>query len=228
MGGNDTSQYRFLNAVIRDNVFTDIGRSQPTTRTLTWYIDLIDNDGTEVVGNLLVNQPGLGNGYGIAVSGGSERGVNIHDNVIYGVRRRALWSRADAGWDSVAFRDNTVVSTSGDDCLISVDGGTSALTFERNAYRSSGAADSWFCVDGMRSGLGAWMSSTEASAITADSDPPEPTRNLDSYAASLGIGSTLADYAASARLLSRHTYRPELTAPNAANYIRAGFGVAPH
>jgi hypothetical protein len=39
------------------------------------------------------------------------------------------------------------------------------------------------------------------------------------------MGATLADFATAARQQSRHTYRPELSATSAGNYIRAGYGV---
>jgi len=226
MGGNDDSDYRFTDAVVRDNVFTDIGRAQPTTRNLTWYIDIIDNDSTEVVGNLLVNQPDLGNERGIHVTGGSQRAVRVHDNTIIGLRRRALQVDRAAGWDSVSFEDNTVVAEGSDECLVQVTGGFGGVSYSGGAYASDAAGGTWFCVDGDRRTLAQWQTdSGESDATTADPTVPDPGRNLDRYAESLGLGSTLADFAAAARTLSRHAWRPELTAPAAANYLRAGFGV---
>ena len=228
MGGNGDTEYRFSDAVVRDNVFTDIGRTQPTTRTLTWYIELSDNDGTQVFGNLLVNQPQLGNPYGIRVGGVSSRGVSIFDNLAYGLLRRNLVIDAQASWDSVEVSDNTFVSESQDDCLIDHSGGFSAVSYSENAYLSAADTGAWFCVDGGRYSLADWGGpSGEANAVESDWDAPEPTRNLDSYAAQLSIGSTLAEFAASARTQSRHRHRPELTAEDANNYIREGFGLNP-
>lgn len=227
MGGNDTSPYRFLNARVIDNVFTDIGRSQPTKRTLTWYVDLIDNDKTEVAGNLLVNQPPLGNAYGIHITGGSERSVDVHDNLLYGLQRQAFRVGSQAAWETVTFRDNEVVGETDLECLVNVEGAEAPLTFTGNAYRSAAAASAWFCINGAKMDLSAWKGSHEADATLSAATPPEPTRNLDSYASVLGLGTTLADFAAETHTLSRHRWRPELTAREAGNYIREGFGLAP-
>jgi len=226
MGGNADTQYRFRNAVVSDNVFTDIGRDQPTTRTLTWYIDLIDNDGTRVENNLLVNQPPLSNPYGIALSGGTNRDVTIAANFFYGLARRQLLVDADAAWLSIVVDSNTFVGTTDEECLISHSGGFGAFTFTDNAYASVADPGTWFCVDGTRQDLVGWGSASgETGATTADTSVPDAGRNLDSYAADLGMGATLADFATAARQQSRHTYRPELSATSAGNYIRAGYGV---
>jgi hypothetical protein len=227
MGGNADTEHRFADAEISNNVFTDIGRSQPTTRTLTWYIDLIDNDGTLVQNNLLVNQPPLGNGYGISLSGGSNRDVTIRENFIYGLARRQLLVDAQAPWSNIHVDANTFVADADEACLVSHEGGFDAFTFSDNAYASPADPSAWFCVDGERQGLAGWVASSgETGATAADVSPPDVGRNLDSYAELLGIGTTLDDFAAAARRQSRHTYRPELSAPNAANYIREGYGVA--
>ena len=225
MGGNGDTEYRFTGAVVADNVFTDIGRSQPTTRTLSWYIDIIDNDDAELRGNLLVNQPDLGNSRGIFLSGGSNRGIAVRDNFVHGLRRRHLQVEALSAWSSILVDANTFVGNTADECLISHAGGFSNVTYSGNAYRSAAAPGAWFCVDGARRDLAGWTAaSSESSAATADPTTPEPTRNLDSYAVQLGLGGTLADFARAARTQSRHTFRPELMAVNANNYIREGFG----
>ena len=227
MGGNADTEYRFTDAEIRSNVFTDIGRSQPTMRTLTWYIDLIDNDGTVVEDNLLVNQPQLGNGYGINLSGGTNRDITIRRNLLYGLPRRQLLVDAQAQWSSVHVDANTFVATADQECLVNHDGGFDAFAFSDNAYSSTASPDAWFCIDGDRRDLAGWAASSgETGGTVADVSPPDVGRNLDTYAQRLGIGTALGDFAAAARQQSRHTYRPELGARNAANYIREGYGVA--
>ena len=226
MGGNADTEYRFVDAQVLDNVFTDIGRAQPTTRTLTWYIDLIDNDGTLVSGNLLVNQPPLNNPYGIQLSGGTNRDITIENNFLYGLLRRHVVVDAVSAWSNITVQNNTFVSETTDECLMSHAGGFGAFTYAGNAYASGADSGTWFCVDGTRRSLAEWSTdSGETGATTAAVTPPDPGRNLDSYAADLGLGSTLADFADAARQQSRHNWRPELTAATANNYIREGFGV---
>ncbi len=226
MGGNADTQYRFRDAVVSDNVFTDIGRDQPTTRTLTWYIELTDNDRTRVEGNLLVNQPLLNNPYGIHLSGGTNREVTIRGNFFHGLLRRQLFVDAVAAWDGIDVNGNTFVGTADEECLVSHAGGFGAFTFADNAYSSVADPGTWFCVDGAREDLAGWSSASgEAGATAADATVPDAGRNLDRYAAALGLGDTLADFAAAARQQSRHHYRSELSATSAGNYIRAGYGV---
>jgi len=227
MGGNADTEYRFTDAVIRDNVFTDIGRAQPTGRTLSWYVEILDNDGTEISGNLFVNQPELGNPFGIRLGNATNRDVTIVDNLFYGIERRSLWLAGTDPWENLEVSDNTFVGTSDQDCMLVHEGSLSPTSYENNRYESAADPGAWFCVDGERMSLDEWQSLAEASAEASTLDAPEPTRNLDSYAASLGIGSSLAEFAENARLQSRHRYRPELDAKNANNYVRAGFGRDP-
>jgi len=225
MGGNSTGSYRFVDAIVRDNVFTDIGRTQPTNRGLSWYLDIEDNDNTEIVGNLLVNQPDLSNSTGIHLKSNTNRNISIHDNLTYNLRLRDIDVDNAASFDAVSIFRNTFVQTASKGCIVDHSGAFDAFSYAENSYRSNGSESSWFCVGGERVNLDGWVSrSNEDGAQMADLDAPEPTRNLDSYAEHLGVGSTLADFAAAARKQSRHRYREELTAKNANNYIRAGFG----
>jgi hypothetical protein len=62
-------------------------------------------------------------------------------------------------------------------------------------------------------------------ASSATGNPfPNPSRNLGSYASSIGIGSTPQDFLALARQQSRDQWNPQLTAKEAIRYLRAGFG----
>jgi hypothetical protein len=225
MGGNADTEYRFTDAVVRDNVFTDIGRSQPTTRTLSWYVEILDNDGTEISGNLFVNQPQLGNPFGLRLGNASNRDITVADNLFHGIERRSLWLAGTDAWEAISVTGNTFVSTSDEDCMIAQDGPFAPTMYADNQYQSAAAQSSWFCADGARLDLDGWRAAANEDSATAVAfDAPEPNRNLDTYAASLGIGSTLADFAENARVQSRHRYRPELDAANANNYIREGFG----
>ena len=226
MGGNADTSYRFVDTVVRDNVFTDIGRSQPTTRTLTWYINIIDNDGAEITGNLLVNQPDLSNAYGIQLEGGTNRDITIADNLMVGLEKRLISVRDGNNFENIVVDNNTLVSDAAEDCLVSVAPNVDAFTFSNNQYNSPADTGSWFCVDGTRSSLEDWTTASGGQGeSTASITSPDAGRNLDSYATHLGLGATLADFASAARQQSRHSWRHDLTAATANNYIREGFGM---
>ena len=219
MGGNGSEDHRFADTVVSGNVFTDIGRARPTTRTLTWYIDIIDNDGTVIEDNLLVNQPDLNNPYGIQLSGDSNRDVVVRDNVLRGLRRRHLVIRTGGVWDGVEIRGNQLGGPAGA-CLVDHDGAFTEVAYRDNAYDGG-----QLCTDAGQGDLGWWRGvSGETGASEGIDTAPDPGRNLDSYAAHLGVGTTLADFAAAARGQSRLTWDPDLTADAAVAWIREGFG----
>ncbi len=226
MGGNDDSPHRFVDARVLHNVFTDIGRAPPTRRTLSWFLGLQDNDGTEVRGNLLVNQPD-GNSWGIHLASGSMRDVTLAENVLHGLSQRFLWVEPRTGWSNVQVIGNELIGASANACMVRHDGPFEAVTYSGGSYRSAAAEDDQFCVDGERMSLAAWRAASgESDAGDADREVVDPGRNLDSYAVHLGLGDTLGDFAEAARTQSRHRFRAELRAASANNWIRSGHGVA--
>lgn len=55
-GNNPGGPNRFEGIEIRDNVFTDIGRTRPTNRSLSWGIETLDWDSGTIRGNLIIHQ----------------------------------------------------------------------------------------------------------------------------------------------------------------------------
>ncbi|MBW2464935.1 MAG: hypothetical protein JRH11_25015, partial [Deltaproteobacteria bacterium] len=170
-----------------------------------------------------VNQPNLGNTLGIALSGGTNRAIRIVDNAFHGMGARSLRVDGAGGFLDVAVTNNSFVQTTTDPCLVAHDGTFSNVAYSGNSYFSSAAADAWFCVDGARQGAAAWEAASGEAPGAASDTVADAGRNLDRYAAHLSLGDSLGDFAAAARTQSRHSYRPELDATNAAAYIRAGF-----
>lgn len=69
-------------------------------------------------------------------------------------------------------------------------------------------------------GVDSWASRGEPDAQRSTLDPTFDGSDLGSYASSLGIGSTLDDFATAARAQSRLDYYYELTAAGANDYLR--------
>ena len=95
-------------------------------------------------------------------------------------------------------------------------------------YVGGGSADSsaWFCLNGSAAALSDWQSASGEADATALPSPPSftaPDRSVETYAGSIGVGSTLPDFLAAARLQSRLNWRDDLTALAPNDYIRAGF-----
>ncbi len=228
LGGNTSDPFRFTSSMIRRNVLSDIGRSQPTGRTLAWGIELTDNDGATIQDNLLLDQdtPGVGNAYAIRIGGGTERDVSVETNLFYRIQTHALIARPDSGHESITVSNNRFVDPDQGSCLVDHSGAFDAYTYSGNTYFSSADAAAWFCLNGSTVALSDWQSASGEADATALASPPsfaEPDRSVETYAGTIGVGSTLPDFLAVARLQSRLTWRDDLTAPALNDYIRAGF-----
>ena len=223
MGGNADTAGRFVSTSVHDNVFTDIGRSQPTGRELSWYIDLLDNDGAQIYNNLLVNQPPLGNPYGVHLGGGSNDSLIVENNRMFGLQRRLLLIDVGPAYDGLYVFSNTMVASAEQSCVVDYDGPFGPIEFMGNRYLSPASPEAWFCVDGAQLDLAGWEgASGELGASEAEAWGGE-VRNLDTYAEMLGYEPSLAAFAEQARTQSRHTFRAELRADEVAAYISAGY-----
>jgi hypothetical protein len=228
LGGNTDEPYRFVNGELRNNVLTDIGRSQPTGRTLAWSIDITDNDGLTIADNLVLNnrQPGVTNAYGLNIEGGSARAYQIENNLFWRLQSQAIRIRAQQAHTEVVLVDNQIVDPELDARLIDFGGSFAGYTFQGNQYRSSAGDDAWFNIGGQgQVSLADWIAASgETDAAAFDPAFPDPERDAEAYAVEIGAGSTLPDLLAAARLQTRLNWRTELTAPAINTWIRAGFG----
>ncbi len=111
---------------------SDIGRTQPTGRTLAWGIEVKDNDGLEISRNYFLNQrqQGVSNSYAINLSNAAND-VAISDNLFYRIQGRSLTVSETAGHQSVEVSDNTFVDPSQNSCLIGHSGSFSAYSVLR-------------------------------------------------------------------------------------------------
>ena len=150
LGGNSNEPYRFVDGELRGNVLTDIGRSQPTGRTLAWGIDITDNDGLTIADNLILNNraPGVGNAYGLNIGGGTGRQYQVENNLFWRLQSRAIRVTGDPGHMAIAVTDNTVVDPEFGGRLVDFSGSFAGYAFAGNDYYSSADPSAWFAVEG--------------------------------------------------------------------------------
>jgi hypothetical protein len=227
IGGNSQEAYRFSSSAIRRNVMTDIGRSQPTTRTLAWGVDVQDNDGLTIESNHFLNQrqSGVDNSYALNIAGTTERSVTVQSNLFYRIQSRSLIANSVAGHESIRISDNTFADPDQGSCLIDHNGSYAGYTYQSNRYLSSAAQGSWFCLDSGNSSIDVWKTTSgeaDATALTSLGFA-DPDRNVETYSASLGLASDLASFLAKARAQTRLDWNTALTAPAVNDYIRGGF-----
>lgn len=227
IGGNSEEAFRFVSSTIRRNVLSDIGRSQPTTRTLAWGLDVQDNDGLLIEDNLLLNQhqSGVGNSYAVNLGGATERDVTVRNNLFYRIQNHGLVANPAAGHEGIEVTGNTFADPDQSSCLIDHRGDVAGYTYTDNAYLTSADPEDWFCLGGSDGSLAGWeMASGETGAVALSAlDFPDPDRTLESYAESIGLDADLGVFLERARVQTRLSYDPALTASAINDYVRAGF-----
>lgn len=228
IGGNDAGSYRFKDYVLRDNVVTDIGRSRPTNRSLSWGIELSDWDSGVITRNLVAHQrANIGNSWGLQmIAEGGGRDVWITSNVIANINAGGPIVRLANGGNQtgVVFRDNTVQSPA---TQPAIDVRTGGYVFAgSNRYQSAAPANRQFRVNGTERDLAGWRTATgDTSAQAGGINFPDSQRTLERYAAEIGVGSSFDALLSALHQQSRSNWNPALTASAINRWMRAGFGL---
>lgn len=237
LGGNMPyiAGLRFADVAVRDNVFTDIGRSRPTNRHLSWNVDVLDWDRGFVTDNLIIHQrhTGISNTFALRVDANVfSRDVFIGGNVMANLRGGTNTAGAlvrfasGAKQQNITFEDNIVQSPTATP-LAGFDPGGFSFT-GTNQYHSAASANQRFVVNGSFANLATWQSATgDAGALGTAPSFPAPTRDVEAYIAHLGLGTTFQDFVDAVHGQSRANWNPALTAPAVNNWLRAGFGLPP-
>ena len=167
----------FDNVSVVDNVFVEIGRAQPTNRTLAWPIDVNDWRGGQVSRNLVLNvtKPSVTNAFGVHVHG-AFHDAEFADNVIYNLHTKdayLLWETTM----SFRYLNFPLVLDLYDICIsrsryLCVDTDiASNITFVNNAFQAPFYA-SVLGQDGIKSGLSQWSGYSFAKTSYYSIAPP--------------------------------------------------------
>ncbi|MGL1902425.1 MAG: hypothetical protein OCC49_09835 [Fibrobacterales bacterium] len=227
-GNNEDGGYRFKNVELTNNVMLDMGRGQPTNRTLGWYIDINDWDGGLVKGNYLLHNtnPVVTNVWGFNLQGTS-RNVTLDSNVVYGLTnaRQLLYIENGAECDSMVLSNNTFHSESGTASLIR-HGGADVLnyTFTQNHYYNTLPRNEWFTVVKETHTLDDWsVISGDEGATETEPSFFEPTRDIEGYMASLGKEATFDAFITEVRNRHKKNWHNAFATENINTWIRNGF-----
>ena len=230
MGGNSEGAHRFDDITIVDNVFTDIGRTRPTNRSLSWGIEAIDWLSGTMSRNLLIHQrTPITNTWAIRVTAptGFDAMV-VENNVIANIRAGTGGGivRFENGdnVDNVLFNNNIVQSPTATAAAAFTAGGY--VFSGNNRYHSTASADRVFRVNGSNASLAQWIAATgDAQATFAPINFPAPERDLETYVEYLGLGSGFDDFLTAVHGQSRANWNPALTAGAINDWLRGGFGL---
>jgi endoglucanase len=220
-GGNATGNYRYVDTVIKNNVFSEIGKSNNTNRSFSWGLDIQDHDRSLVENNYFLNQPWYTNSYGIEISSPSLRDVTIRSNTFYNINGNALAVSPKALWSNIKVTGNTFAAPVAGACLVKHSGSFTTVAYSNNQYSSNA-----LCVDSARQTLAQWkVSSGETTASQFVGAFSDPTRTLATYASSKGYSSVDA-FLKAAQSQSRFAWNNDFTAKTINEYIKSGFVVS--
>ncbi len=236
LGGNTVLAYRFHDIQVIDNVFTEIGRSQPTNRDLGWGLDATGWDSGIIAGNLFAHfsNANVNTVYGIRIEGGS-RDINVENNIVYNLNPHgnSLEAQALVLAASNVVEGSSNINISGNifqeslyrlraiQCNDSEDLG--GFNLSANSYYNP-ESETAFYVDGSLLSMSAWKTLSGDSSVFAEFSFPEPSRSVAAYAAGIGAGSSIESFIQACRAQSRFNWSENLKAATVNDWLRAGFG----
>jgi hypothetical protein len=232
MGGNMDFPYRFFSPSISRNVFTEIGRSQPTNRTLAWTFYLYDWDGGAVTQNVNVfnSNVAVTNVVGMLFNGGC-RNTRIDSNVFYDLNKTGSYTNTVLTVDHVATKSgliwerNTIQQpTYGENFISFADSvDLPGFVFSNNKYYSTTTAP--FIVAGATYTQDQWHSLTGDSIDSVHVTFPDATNAIETYQSHVGSTPTISAFMAICDSLNKGNWLTNYMTIMVNDWIRAGFVV---
>jgi len=222
------------NSSITWNVLSQTNQSNPTGRSLGWGIEMKNNNGSVIEHNLFTDYSYTNGTFAIAIDDDTSTqfsgNLNIDNNVIYRMHDTGILVTARPTWSNIKIFSNVIQDPDQGQGAYEVDSAIfTPFTFTGNTYSLLSTSHFWTdgsTYHGYSSGGSNWLgASSEAGPSTATTSFPAPSRNLDSYAASIGL-TNAAGYLAAIRTVSRNNPHPQWMAAAINDYMRAGFGMA--
>ena len=208
---------------------SQLSQNTPTGRAIGWGISWNNIQGGTASNNLMTDFSYTGNTFGIAMgddaSNGGSGSDTFSDNLFYNVNGPAVQITPVAGWTGTNHvQNNTIVDTLGA-VLVDQEGSFSVTSYSGNTYSPMSTSNGWM-VSNTRISNATWLTDSGETGSSTISTPtyPDPTRNLNSYAVSLGM-SGVSQFLTSIRTFAKSNYHPEWLAPAINDYMRAGFAL---
>lgn len=166
----------------------------------------------------------------------SPRDVQIFDNIVYDWEGTQLtFQNAAQGnnqYMGIEVRNNDFQSAVFTSELIShgeaIRLGASGVTYSGNRYWSPASTNRWFQINGSQMSYSQWLGATgEIGASNGRVSYTDPDRDLGTYAATLGIGSTFDHFVNALLQQEKGNWDEALMAGPFINYVRQGFDLPP-
>jgi hypothetical protein len=224
----------YKNASIRNNVWSQTDKSNPTARGLGWGMELKSANTVSVHDNICTDfsHVAAGNTFCIAVDPDTSTevvtGVTVGPNNIgYRIKDAALSIQPKAAMTSTIVTGNYWQDP--DQGGVLVDHGSASftgVTYSANVYSPTGLTH-LARINGTTTSYSSWLtSSSETGSANTTVSYPAPLRTLDTYAVSLGMADAAA-FETAIRSVGKLNWHPEYLGAAIVDYARAGYGLAP-
>ncbi len=190
MGQNYQHLYRFEDIIIEGNVFTNMGQSRPTNRTLGWAIQLDGLSQGRVQNNTIINSlsTNVENTFAFELYP-NLRNVTVDNNIAYDLfadNNRGMFRLYEAAsQEGLSLTNNQLISPTSQRTLVEV----SDFNFENiflngNQYYSNRNVNTWFEVNNIDIDFTEWLLQT--GEVNASSEMPnycDSSRTIEAYQA---------------------------------------------
>ncbi len=242
-GGNKTGAFRFKNYQITDNVMLNIGRSQPTNRTLGWGLEINDWDGGIVKNNYFLNQvsPQVNNTYGINISG-TTKNITIENNTFNNLHNaNAIILSAKGVKQNNLITNNKLSFNKNGGALIKVEKDLTGYTFKNNQYYHEAGKHKIFAetttkpafldrimdiftpISHNDTNLTTWLNLTNESDKQWLNDSKIEQRTIESYQLSLNKKASIDAFIKEIRNISIMTWDKRYSTEHINKYIKQGY-----
>jgi hypothetical protein len=230
----------FRNYMIRNNVFSQVDRDNPTGQNLGLGIDIETICNSEISNNIFTNfcslPDGLSNTKAIEMGEYGQpyfecANINISNNLIYRVKSFPLaldlYYATPPLWTNIYIASNTIQDGGLGVTMITTKNTATlpGVRYASNIYSTSIPAH-FANVSGTYVTSTTWISQMGETGLQFKTvSYPDPNRTLDTYAAQFGM--TLDQFYVAVRAQSKANWNPNYTAAAINDYIRGGFGLPP-
>ncbi|WP_319409042.1 hypothetical protein [uncultured Desulfosarcina sp.] len=223
---SNPGDWQWENVSIINNVFSNIGRSQQTNRTLSWYLDYGGVDTGIIANNLLINQENSSlSGHGINLFD-YQKDVTVSGNVIYNLQNCEGLNFDDAkgvNISGVTFQNNKIQIPTNSGYTVNAEYDLGDTVFSGNQFYSSKSDGTRFRLIGVNKTDSEWASATSDDSNITQVSFPDNTRDVDTYMGSIGGTATIEGFITAMRAQDRFSWDPRLEADAVNAWIRAGF-----
>ena len=232
IGNNYPSLYRFKNVDMTNNIFTDIGRSKPTNRDISWGMWINGWDQGVISDNLLIHQRDdtITNTIGMYLRD-NMRDTSISRNVLYnlssgsGIVLEDIESNLGIPVSGVVITNNEMQLPSNYSYMITTNFNTvNYIAFSNNKYYSNGTDR--FNLNNSDMNFTSWSAASGDNSTFDYFSLPVPSRSIETYQESIGNPPTIEAFISACVAQDRFSWNTNYSATKINNWIKAGFSLA--